>query len=183
MNENGAMTRETEYGTSQGPLRTDFVQKLRTVRDSLTEGLVEREVAVRLGLLASLAGEHMLMLGPPGTAKSLPVSDPRLVPVRSPRYPVGMPSGDPLAPLRKKVSKLKAQARFRWVDRFEMSRVTDGFDEYGVDIRVVVRSGITDVFENAERLDDLADRIGRIFSAESELYPYVTFVSADELAA
>jgi len=49
----------------------DFVQKLRTVRDALTEGLVEREVAVRLGLLASLAGEHLLMLGPPGTAKSL----------------------------------------------------------------------------------------------------------------
>ena len=50
---------------------TDFVKKLRAVRDTLTEGLVERDVAVRLGLLAALAGEHMLMLGPPGTAKSL----------------------------------------------------------------------------------------------------------------
>ncbi|HHJ13329.1 MAG TPA: AAA family ATPase [Gammaproteobacteria bacterium] len=49
----------------------DFVQKLRAIRDALTEGLVEREVAVQLGLLASLAGEHLLMLGPPGTAKSL----------------------------------------------------------------------------------------------------------------
>ncbi len=48
-----------------------FVQKLRAIRDTLTEGLVEREVAVRLSLLAALAGEHLLMLGPPGTAKSL----------------------------------------------------------------------------------------------------------------
>lgn len=49
----------------------NFVKKLRALRDTLTEGLVERDVAVRLGLLASLAGEHMLLLGPPGTAKSL----------------------------------------------------------------------------------------------------------------
>ncbi|NOY92823.1 MAG: AAA domain-containing protein [Deltaproteobacteria bacterium] len=50
---------------------TDVLGKLRILRDSLTGGLVERDLAVRLALLASLAGEHMLMLGPPGTAKSL----------------------------------------------------------------------------------------------------------------
>jgi MoxR-like ATPase len=56
----------------QKPLKIkELTEKLRKIRDLLTDGLVEREVAVRLGLLAALAGEHLLMLGPPGTAKSL----------------------------------------------------------------------------------------------------------------
>ena len=49
----------------------DFTDRIRTIRDALTEGLVERDVAVRLALLAALAGEHLLLIGPPGTAKSL----------------------------------------------------------------------------------------------------------------
>ena len=72
MNEGSTMTRDGGHGTGPEPVKTEhFIKKLRAVRDTLTEGLVERDVAVRLGLLASLAGEHMLMLGPPGTAKSL----------------------------------------------------------------------------------------------------------------
>lgn len=44
--------------------------RLVRVRDALTEGLIERDIPVRLALLAALAGEHMLLIGPPGTAKS-----------------------------------------------------------------------------------------------------------------
>ena len=45
--------------------------RLRWLRDRLSARLVERDVAVRLALLAALAGEHLLLVGPPGTAKSL----------------------------------------------------------------------------------------------------------------
>lgn len=45
--------------------------RLRDLRDSLCNGLVERDLAIRLALLAALAGEHLVMHGPPGTAKSL----------------------------------------------------------------------------------------------------------------
>ncbi|MCY1046655.1 AAA family ATPase [Corallococcus sp. bb12-1] len=44
-----------------------------TVRDALTDagrGLVEREAMVELVALSAVAGEHLLVIGPPGTAKS-----------------------------------------------------------------------------------------------------------------
>ncbi len=44
--------------------------RLRGLLDALERGLVERRQTVRLALLAALAGEHTLMIGPPGTAKS-----------------------------------------------------------------------------------------------------------------
>ncbi|TXD33798.1 AAA family ATPase [Lujinxingia vulgaris] len=37
---------------------------------ALTHGLVERDQVVRLAVLAMLSGEHILLIGPPGTAKS-----------------------------------------------------------------------------------------------------------------
>ncbi len=44
--------------------------RLQELRDRLAINLVERETPVRLLLLAALAGEHVLFIGPPGTAKS-----------------------------------------------------------------------------------------------------------------
>jgi MoxR-like ATPase len=46
-------------------------EQLRQLQERLTQGLVERETPVKLALLAALAGEHVLLLGPPGTAKSM----------------------------------------------------------------------------------------------------------------
>ena len=44
--------------------------RLRDVVHSATTGLVDREQLAELMVLASIAGEHLLVVGPPGTAKS-----------------------------------------------------------------------------------------------------------------
>jgi MoxR-like ATPase len=44
--------------------------QLRAALDDAARGLVDREVLVELLALAAVAGEHLLVIGPPGTAKS-----------------------------------------------------------------------------------------------------------------
>lgn len=52
-------------------LPSHITARLASLRDRLLVGLVERDVPIRLALLAALAGEHLLLIGPPGTAKSM----------------------------------------------------------------------------------------------------------------
>jgi MoxR-like ATPase len=48
----------------------DLKARLAALRNCLATDLIERETPIRLALLAALAGEHLLLVGPPGTAKS-----------------------------------------------------------------------------------------------------------------
>lgn len=50
--------------------KTALAEKLIRLRTTLGQGLIERDTPIRLALLAALAGEHLLLIGPPGTAKS-----------------------------------------------------------------------------------------------------------------
>jgi len=57
---------EARQADTTGRLR----QRLASLLDHLEAGLIERGRVVRLAFLAALAGEHTLLVGPPGTAKS-----------------------------------------------------------------------------------------------------------------
>ena len=52
-----------------------LLTKLQSLRQELNQILLERETAIEAALLALLTGEHLLPLGPPGTAKSLMVRE------------------------------------------------------------------------------------------------------------
>jgi MoxR-like ATPase len=45
-------------------------ERLRRLINYLEDGLIEREIPVRLSLLTAISGEHLLLIGSPGTAKS-----------------------------------------------------------------------------------------------------------------
>jgi len=49
----------------------NLLDKVQAVRLDLEKNLLERETVIELAMLALLIGEHLLLLGPPGTAKSL----------------------------------------------------------------------------------------------------------------
>lgn len=50
---------------------SDLRQRLRAIHDELCDRFFEREAVIRGALAALLAGEHTLLLGPVGTAKSM----------------------------------------------------------------------------------------------------------------
>lgn len=57
-------------------MRTRFIlshmkQRIQTILEQLNTGLIEREEPIRLALLSALSGEHLLLIGEPGTAKSV----------------------------------------------------------------------------------------------------------------
>jgi MoxR-like ATPase len=54
-------------------LMSDDAQRVRDVISWARQGLVDRESLVEILALAAVAGEHVLVVGPPGTAKSLAV--------------------------------------------------------------------------------------------------------------
>lgn len=55
------------------PPQAELVASIDAVREELQSGLIgeDRKETMRLALLAALAGEHLLLIGPPGTGKSL----------------------------------------------------------------------------------------------------------------
>jgi MoxR-like ATPase len=64
---------ETASGGRLGPIDADVLrvgQRLRDVARDLDERFLDKGELVRLMLVTLLAGEHMLLVGPPGTAKS-----------------------------------------------------------------------------------------------------------------
>ena len=48
----------------------DITSRLRNLLGRLGDNLIERDTPLRLAILAALSGEHLLLVGPPGTAKS-----------------------------------------------------------------------------------------------------------------
>jgi MoxR-like ATPase len=52
---------------------TPLTDKLKTILDELDGQLVNRESLIQLTVLCAIAREHLLVLGPPGTAKSVAI--------------------------------------------------------------------------------------------------------------
>ncbi len=55
---------------TSAPAHSQLTLRLQGILGQLSQGLVERDALARKIFLAALAGEHSLLIGPPGTAKS-----------------------------------------------------------------------------------------------------------------
>ena len=65
------MQDKTTEETSKVAETPNIHDRIKALRDALTEGLYEKEEAVRLALLTAIAGESIFFLGAPGCAKSM----------------------------------------------------------------------------------------------------------------
>lgn len=61
----------TPEAPADASVTTPLTQHLQGLLYTMGADVIEREEPLRLMLLAALAGEHCLLIGPPGTAKSL----------------------------------------------------------------------------------------------------------------
>jgi MoxR-like ATPase len=60
----------TATTTPQEAIDTGLVTQLAAIEIELQQALIEREEAIRLALVALVARQHLVLLGPPGTGKS-----------------------------------------------------------------------------------------------------------------
>ena len=49
----------------------EITQRIRLLLSEMTRGVYDKETEINISLLAALAGESILLLGPPGVAKSM----------------------------------------------------------------------------------------------------------------
>jgi len=64
------MTTTTRDGNSGAASTGTTAQRLAAIAAELADRFLERSSVVRALIVAMLAGQHSLLLGPPGTAKS-----------------------------------------------------------------------------------------------------------------
>ncbi len=64
------MTSLSSISSSSPATQIVMKERLKRLQQHLQHGLIERDTPIRLALLAMLSGEHLLLIGPPGTAKS-----------------------------------------------------------------------------------------------------------------
>ena len=67
----GTSQQRRDMGAQDLELQQRLAKILQPAEQFLSSGLVDRGLEAKLLLLAALAGEHLLLIGPPGTAKSL----------------------------------------------------------------------------------------------------------------
>lgn len=71
-----------------------------------------------------------------------------------------------------------------WVARIRAEPKRDEYDEPAIDVLVVVRSGEREIFSEGGTLNEVARQIHDVLLANGiELWPFVRFVSADEIEA